>query len=573
MDDLQKEKLRQAKIEATEVLRAIPEVRYASLADTDSRLRDYCEEVRDNPSRHNLYEVLSVVRFFRLLDKYEWSRAAVRKFINFAEAVKLSGTTGRRTYKATPVQVFQYASIWGFRLPDGRRLVREACLFIPRKFSKTTTSAIFATYDMMYGDANAQAYVAANSYDQAQQCFKEIREIVKGVDPSMRFFHTNRHTVVFRRADRNSMARALSASPDRLDGLNASLVVMDEYSQAKDSELLSVLTTSMAVRKEPLTIIITTASDKMFGAFALLLDGYKKVMRGEIEADEVFAHIFEPDVDDEESDENTWRKVQPHYGITVQSDFYRMEYAKALRDANAMNAFRTKLLNIFAEVDTNVWMTYQQANDLLRDISLQDMRGRPPCMVAFDLSVRDDFSAVAYQVYDKMRKSFHTHIDYYFPEGALPSHPNRELYTRWAEDGHLKLCKGEVIDYAQIVGDIIAANRYVKIINIGYDAYKALTCVNMLRSAIGPNADRVLCSVPQTYGHFTASVDSFQYGALTGRETMNNNPINTYCITNATIDVDRMMNKKPIKKAPNLKIDGLICALMCHYQFNNWKSS
>ena len=88
MDDHAKEKLRQAKIEATEVLRAIPEVRYASLADVDVRLRDYCEEVRDNPTRHNLYEVLSVVRFFHLLDKYDFSIPAVRRFINFAEAVK-----------------------------------------------------------------------------------------------------------------------------------------------------------------------------------------------------------------------------------------------------------------------------------------------------------------------------------------------------------------------------------------------------------------------------------------------------------------------------------------------------
>lgn len=571
MDDIQKEKLRQAKIEATEVLCAIETARYASLALTDSRLRDYCEDVRDYPARHNLYEILSVVRFFRLLDKYEWNSAAVRKFINFAEAVKLSGVTGRRTYRATPVQVFQYASIWGFR-HNGHRLVREACLFIPRKFSKTTTSAIFAAWDMMYGDANAQAYVAANSYDQAQQCFKEIRGIVQGIDPTMRFFHTNRHTVTFRRNDRNSFAQCLTANTNTKDGLNASLVIMDEYSQAKDSELLSVLTTSMAVRSEPLTIIITTASDKMFGPFHLLLDGYKKVLRGEIDADEVFAHIFEPDVDDEESSEETWRKVQPHFGITVQSDFYRMEYAKALRDANAMNAFRTKLLNVFAEVDTKVWMSYQQANDLLRDIPLESIKGRPPCMVAFDLSVRDDFSAVAYQIYDRKSKSFHTHIDYYFPEGALSSHPNRELYTNWAENGHLKLCDGDVINYTQIVNDIIAANRYVKIINIGYDSYKSLTCVNMLRAAIGPQSDKVLRAVPQTYGHYTASVDSFQYGALTGRETMNNNPINTFCITNAIIDVDRMENKKPVKRSHDLKIDGLVCTLMAHWLYNNWES-
>ena len=571
MDESLKEKLRSAKIAAIDSLRAIPAARYTALSETDSRLQTYCEDLRDHPERHNLYELLAGVRFFALRSKYEWDTAAVQKFIRFAEKVKLSGLTGRRSYKCTAVQVFQFANIWGFR-KNGKRLTREVCLFIPRKYSKTTTAAIFAAWDMMYGDANAQAYVAANSYDQAQQCFKEILGIVQGIDPSMRFFKTNRHTIKFRRAERNSFAQCLTANTKTKDGLSASLVLMDEYSQARSSELLSVLTTSMAVRKEPLTIIITTASDQMFGPFAQLLEGYKRVLRGELAADELFAHIFEPDVDDEESAESTWRKVQPHYGVTVQSDFYEMEYAKALRDANAMNAFRTKLLNIFAEVDTKVWLTYQQANALLRDVSLQDWKGRPPCMVAFDLSIRDDFSAVAYQIYDKVTRSFHTHIDYYFPEGALSAHHNRELYTLWAEQGFLKLCEGDVIDYKMIVADILSANKYVQIMNIGYDNYKSLTCVNMLRAAVGYNrAEKILRPVPQTYGHFTSSVDSFQYGALTGKETMNNNPINVFCCTNAVIDIDRMQNKKPVKRNPDLKIDGLICTLMCHWLYNNYE--
>lgn len=572
MDEAQKQKLRQAKEEAIDALRGIPATRYTALAETDPRLRDYCEMIRDEPECHNLYEVLSVVRFFSLRDRYEWDAAAVRRFIKFAETVKLSGTTCRRRYKCTPVQVFQYASIWGFR-KNGKRLVRRACLFIPRKYSKTTTSAIFATYDMMYGDANAQAYVAANSYDQAQQCFREIRGIVEGIDPTMRFFKTNRHTVSFKRKERDSFAKCLSSKISTKDGLNASMVVMDEYSQSTTSEMLSVLTTSMAARREPLTIIITTASNNLFGPFAILLGSYKQVLRGELEADALFAHIFEPDVDDEEWSESTWRKVQPHYGVTVQSDFYQAAYEEALLDPNEMLAFRTKLLNIFAEVETKVWMTYQQANALLRDLPLQSWQGRPPAMVAFDLSVRDDFSTVAYQIYDRDNKTFHTHVDYYFPEGALASHHNRELYTMWAKNGHLKLCKGDVIDYAQIVNDILSANEYIQIINIGYDAYKSLTCVNMLRAAIGyDRADKVLRAVPQTYGHYTASVDSFQYGALTGKETMNNNPINVFCITNAVIDVDRMENKKPVKRSPDLKIDGIICTLMCHWLFNNWES-
>lgn len=572
MDESQKEKLRQAKVKAINALRAIPTVRYTALSETDPRLQTYCEMVRDEPEAHNLYEVLSVVRFFSLRERYEWDDTAVKRFVKFAETVKLSGATCRRRYKCTPVQVFQYASIWGFQ-QDGKRLVRRACLFIPRKFSKTTTCAIFAAYDMMYGDANAQAYVTANSYNQAQQCFREIKDICEDIDPSGKFFKTNRHTVLFRRKDKKTFASCLSSKPRNQDGFNASMVICDEYSQAQSGEILTVLTSSMAARREPLTLIITTASDNLFGPFATLLNSYKQVLRGELEADALFAHIFEPDVDDEEWEENTWRKVQPHYGVTVQSDFYRAAYQDALLDPNEMLAFRTKLLNIFTEPETKVWMTYQQANELLRDLPLSAWHGRPPAMVAFDLSVRDDFSAVAYQIYDKKNKSFHTHVDYYFPEGALASHPNRELYTRWAQEGHLKLCKGEVIDYAMIVNDILAADQYIQIMNIGYDSYKALTCVNMLRAALPMGrADKVLKAVPQTYAHFTASVDSFQYGALTGKETVNNNPINVFCITNAVIDVDRMQNKKPIKRAANLKIEGIVLILMAHWLFNNWES-
>ena len=93
MDEQQKERLRRAKAEAVSRLRDIPAARYEALAETDVRLRDYCEMIRDEPERHNLYEVLSVARFFDLRERYEWDMKGVRRFINFAEAVKLSGTT------------------------------------------------------------------------------------------------------------------------------------------------------------------------------------------------------------------------------------------------------------------------------------------------------------------------------------------------------------------------------------------------------------------------------------------------------------------------------------------------
>jgi phage terminase large subunit-like protein len=109
----------------------------------------------------------------------------------------------------------------------------------------------------------------------------------------------------------------------------------------------------MGIRVNPLTVMITTASEKLESPFRDTLKLYKKILRGEMENDSVFAHIFEPDVDDEEDNPETWKKVQPHLGITVQDDYYELEYKKAQQSADDMVTFRTKLLNISCRTRLN----------------------------------------------------------------------------------------------------------------------------------------------------------------------------------------------------------------------------
>lgn len=441
-------------------------------------------------------------------------------------------------------------------------------MFVPRKFSKTTSVASLAIYDLLFGDANAQAYVAANSYDQAQICFGEIKNILKALDPRFRHFKVNREQVFNKRRGKTSFARCLASNPDKLDGLNASTVILDEYSQADSESLKNVLTSSMGARVNPLTVIITTASEKLECPFRELLASYKAILRGEMENDRIFAHIFEPDVEDEEDDAHTWRKVQPHLGITVQDDYYENEYRNALLTAENMVTFRTKLLNIFAQNSDKAWFTQAEIEALARDIDITRFQGYPPTMCAVDLSVCDDFSAVSYTVYQQSLKSFHVHTDFYFPDGALSDHPNRELYQKWINAGHLKLCKGKVIDYQLIVNDILSRNGYLHILGIGYDPYRSLEFVNLLAASGGKN---VLQPIKQTYGTFTSPVESFELAAKTGKVTFNNNPIVWYCFGNAVLDEDRNENKKPIKRSKNEKIDGAITTVMTFYLFNNYE--
>ena len=566
---LEKNDLIQLKARTLERLQEVNVEDY-TLDQTDIRLKDYVKSAISHPDDHNLYELLSILRFFRLLDAYIFKPTEVKKFIVFYENLKFSGLKGRVKYRLTPIQVFQFANILGFYRTPEKRLCRDALLFVPRKYSKTTSVASRAIYDLLFGDANAQAYVAANSYDQAQICFGEIKNILKSLDKRFKNFKINREQVFSKRRGRTSFARCLASNPDKLDGLNASTVILDEFSQADSAELKNVLTSSMGARVNPMTIVITTASDKLESPFVNMLNSYKAVLRGEVENDSIFAHIFEPDVNDAEDDPHTWAKVQPHLGITVQADYYENEYRKAQMTAEDMLTFRTKLLNLFVQDEAKVWFTSGEIEAMCKDDNdLKTLKNRPDAMVAVDLSVCDDFSSVSYNIYLPEIKMFHIHNDYYFPRKMLISHPNRELYERWAADGYLRLCDGNVIDYRMIVNDINARNREsVRILNIGYDPYKSMEFVNMMGAS---GAKKVLQPIKQTYGTFTSPVESFEIAARTGRVTFNYNPINWYCFGNAVIDEDRLENRKPIKKSQNAKIDGAVTSVMTFYLYNNFR--
>ncbi|MDL2230551.1 terminase large subunit [Alistipes sp. OttesenSCG-928-L06] len=561
-----KAELKKLKIKVSEELKGIDVLSYR-LRETDERLNTYVFSVINNPESHNLYEQLSVKRFFLFLDMYDFRPKEVRRFIVFYEKLKFAGPRGLTRYKLTAVQTFQFTNIFGFYKKDGKRLTRDALLFVPRKFSKTTSVASIAIYDLLFGDKNAQAYVAANSYDQAKICFDVIRNILKAHDRKLRHFKINREVVYNLKRGRTSFARCLASDADKLDGLNASTVIVDEYSQADSAALKNVLTSSMGVRENPLTVTITTASDKINGPFVELLNSYKAILRGELENDSVFAHIFEPDVEDAEDDPATWQKVQPHLGITVQYDFYEEEYKKALLTSDDMLTFRTKQLNIFTQNAAKVWFTQEEISMLAKNINIDNLEKRYECMVAVDLSVFDDFSTVTYNIYNPDTRTFHSHSDFYLPEATIESHPNKELYKKWQRDGHLKVLPGKVIDYRYITNDILQRNKKLLILGIGYDPYKSMEFVNILSAA---GAKNVIQPVKQTYGTFTSPVESLELAVKTQKISFNQNPIVWYCFGNAMLDEDRLCNKKPIKRSENEKIDATITNLMTFHLFNNY---
>lgn len=565
MNEEWRQRLIEAKARATAELAAVVWRPY-HLRRIDRRIETYCKAVAAAPEAHCLWEQLAVLHFLRMYRKYGIDVEYVQWYFRFYESLYFPGPGGPTRYTLTPVQAFQFCSIYGF-WHQGRRVVREAVLYVPRKFSKTTSSAAFAVWDLLFGDANAESYTGANSADQAKKCFDVIRTCVQHIDPGERRFAVNEQTIKSRWGGRTAKAQCLTANARTKDGLNVSTAIMDEFSQARDSNLLTVLTTSMGVRKDPLTVIITTASDVFDGPFYQMLQGYKKALLGDYEDDALFAHLFEPDVGDSESAESTWIKVHPHMGITVSLDFYRTEWQKAQRNgADAMMAFRTKLLNVYVTSEHRKWISRQLAQSCVRtEEYVPD--DATVAQIGVDFSKCNDFTAITAAYYSTATCRFHLVTDYFFPEGALSGHPNEDLYRRWASQGYLHLIPGPTIDYRPIVAHIESIAAHTQIIKIGYDANLATDFANTLRAIGWGDA---LFPVPQAHGFFSAPVFMLEKAMSEHTVTINDNPINLYCFDNCVLDENSNGDFKPMKKNENMKIDGVITMLMAMRQYLYW---
>lgn len=539
------------------------------------RLRSYLTGLTDGAC-HAVYEQLAGARFFALLRKYDFKVGAAARRVKFFEALPQPTGTGRQCAKATPCQVFQFASIFGF-YHKGKRLTKRVLLFVPRKYGKTTMCAALALDDALFGDYDAQAYISSNTYNQSTICFEMVKEIVKMLDKGpVSHFKVRRDSIHVRfkpsrtYPGRASLVRCLPYSPDKLDGLKASTGIYDEFAQADSADQKNVIASSMGTRTEPLTIDITTASAKIDTPFVEELEAYKRILRGEAEGDNVFAHLFEPDLEDDEFSESTWAKVNPHYGVTVQPSFYYEHRDEAQRGFDNLKEFRTKLLNKFVFGEQKSWYDADVIYKLSRPFdwhSLNAMYGQVHGAAAVDLSVTGDMTAITYMGYVAKTGVFYSKTKYYMPEASAIDHRNAQLYRDWADKGYLTFLPGGAIDPAKIADLIMEENNEngIALHRIGFDPYKSADLVNRLKAYIGRNSDKVLSAIRQPMSNFTASV--LKMGLLTDKEAIvfEENPITPWCFSNAVLAEDNNGNCKPMKRSTDspLKIDGAITNLMC----------
>jgi phage terminase large subunit-like protein len=488
--------------------------------------------------------------------RFAWARA--ERFIRFAQQLRhYKGEWAGQFIRLEPHQVFRLGSLFAWVHRDtGLRRFRTVYCEIPRKNGKSLEAAILALYVTFFdGEAGGEGYCIATKREQAKIVFGDCKRLVEssGLRARITVLAANLH----RRASASKL-EPLGADRDSTDGLNPSMVVIDEAHAMKHRGLIDVMETATGARRQPVILWITTA-----GADPVTPCGDQHhyactVLDGILDDDSLLAFIAHADPEDDWTQPATWRKANPNYGVSVKESDLRALVTKAIHMPAAAAAVKQKRLNLWTGASAP-WLSLDGWRRG-QTVWAADALAGEQCWLGIDLSSKIDLTAlVAVFPPTETRAAWAVRTWALTPADTLEdrAHRDRAPYLVWVADGRLLTNPGNRIDQGEVrrlVG-VIAAQYQVQ--QIGVDPWNA----GNLEHELGEDGFEVI-EIPQTMAQMSATAKDFEADVLDGLVDAGGDPLMEWCISNVVVTRDGKDNIYPVKKRSRGRIDPVIAALM-----------
>ncbi|MDT3924927.1 terminase large subunit [Staphylococcus saprophyticus] len=487
--------------------------------------------------------------------KYVFDEAKANRPIKFIESF-CKHSKGELAGKPLKLDLFQRAyisALFGFVDKDtGYRRYTESFFFVGRKNGKSTMLAAIALYMLMAdGESGSEVYSVASKRDQANILFDQAHEMIKQSPDLNKNIRKRKSDLYF--PHNFSKMQSLGKNSNSLDGLNAHLVVIDELHSIQDRNLYEVMKQSQSARTQPLLIMITTAGTHRGTIFDDLYEYACNVVDGNFEDDNFLPIMYELDHKAEYKLPDAWQKANPALGVSKKVEDLERKVARAKNSMNDLTGILTKDFNI-REVTNSAWLSFE---DILNEdtFDIKDFAGWYAIGGA-DLSITTDLSCATLLFVDPETEMRYVHQMYWLPEDNLRKRVDEDKipYDKWYEQGLLRLCSGNTIDYSDITDWFLEMlNDYdITPLWIYYDNYSARYWVDEMEGY-----GFKLVRTPQ--GAKTLSLPMQNMGADLQKNKINynNHPILKWCLTNTGVETDRNGNIVPIKnQSPKRRIDG-----------------
>lgn len=500
--------------------------------DDLSRQKDKAFPFRFDPANGE-----KVCRFIELLPhtKGEWARRAERIILE-------------------PWQCFKTAALFGWvRKKDGLRRFRKALILEPRKNAKSTWAAGIGLYMLTAdGEHGAEVYSGATSEKQAWEVFRPARLMAMKTPSLVSHYGITVNASNLHILGNESRFEPLIGKPG--DGASPSCSIHDEYHEHDTDEQVGTMLTGMGAREHPLLLIITTAGDNLAGPCYAAMQDAQRVLEGIIENDELFALIYTVDPDDDWTAEETLRKANPNFDVSVRGEFLQARQKDAINNAREVGTFKTKHLNIWVqarEAYFNIQRWQESANPGLK---IEDFAKRP-CRIGVDLASTVDIAAVEI-TFRHGDDGFARFGRYYLPEATIDMGENQH-YRAWVEEEWITQTDGDMIDYVAIRDDLLELTKTFQVEEIAFDPHQAM----MMMAELQEKGVPIIEVKPHTL-NFSPAMKHMD-GLIRSRKIAHNgDPVFTWMLSNVVAKADAKDNVYPRKERPENKIDGPVAHMM-----------
>ena len=357
------------------------------------------------------------------------------------------------------------SALFGCLKADGRRRYREAFLLVGRKNGKSTLAAAIALYCLLT-ERGAEVYSAATKRDQAAIIFNEAHNMVRQ-SPSLRRAIRKRKTDLYYERGLGVL-KPLSKNANSLDGVNASLIILDEAHALTDRGIYEVLKQSQSARAEPLFVTITTAGTVRESIY----DDLYSIAKDPPE--DFLAVCYEgAELDNPES----WFLSNPGLGTIKRLDDLESRVARAKDNPVELAGLLCKDFNVIQNT-SQAWGTWA----ILDNPATFELTDFKDCygIGSFDLSRVGDLTAAC--VLLKKEDTLYAYEHFWLPADLFKVHCDDGIpYQRWLDRGFLSLCPGGIIN-PDMVADWFSGLPCL-VPWIYYDAWSAAQIVKKLELA------------------------------------------------------------------------------------------
>lgn len=469
-----------------------------------------------------------------------------------------------------------YRRIYGPRRENGRRVVRQVFIMMPRGARKTTYvgGGLGLYHTIGKGRRpHGQVLLGAGSEDQAELALNEAVRMVEAT-PGLVFPDGRKPDKVKIRGDYvehiadETKLQVTSAEGDTSHGTTPHVAIFDELHVYKNRKLWRALRTGLLKVPDTLLVMITTAGR---GQSGLAWDEYqyaRKIATGEIVNEAYLPVIFEPPKDADWEDPRVWDLVNPGMAEGFPDmEAFALEAQSVKEKPADRDDFKQYNLNFWLAqsmspfVDMEVWDEGKEAVDLEAHEQFKD-----PCFLAVDLGLNEDLSVIV-AAWPDGDDGYDLWAWFFCPGDNLEKRADLDKfnYPRWAEERFITPTPGNVTDYTVIEEKLEALCKQFNVQEIAFDPRLASQMMTRMGEKKLP-----VTGMQQGWVTMSPAIKEFERAVLSRRLKHGGHPILRWNIDNVVVNTDSAGNKTFHKGKSRERIDGAQAAAMAVGRaFNN----